>query len=395
VSNLSLPEHFDIAIVGGGLVGSSLALSLAPLGFKVALFDKIPKPVPQVPTVTLARALALSRPSISCLQTLNIWEKIKDKATPIQEVHVSSKGKFGVTVLKAAKERLSEFGFVLDADLLTRLLAEQVEAIKAATIFRPVEITALEYQQESNSYRWQIELNTGELITAKLLVAADGADSFVRKHQGIDADVHDYQQTALVANLTIKGGHQNIAYERFLDDGAIAMLPFGTSQVKSVWVLPSSEAELQLANADSEYLNNLQTLFGLRLGKFIAVGKRSSFSLKSVSAQTVYGQGFVLIGNAAHTLHPVAAQGFNLGLRDVITLTACLSTAQKNQQAISNIELLQNYANKRAEDQRLTRGFNHYLAANSPGIALGVLAAEFIPLIKKKLLDLSLGNPII
>ncbi len=387
--------HFDIVIVGGGLIGTTLAIALSP-HFKVAVIEKSPinknshKPVKD----SNAKALALTRQSVKILEELEVWSKVSECAEAIKTVHVSSRGHFGATKIVAKELGFTELGFVVDADLLNAALNESIN--ENVVLFPHTEIKQLYQEKEEKSHHkiyndinfkneeflfWRLllnslnkkETNATETLTAKLLIGCDGTDSMLRKLMGVDAMVHDYQQTAIVVNLELANfnnlvhfklepasdnGHANIAYERFLKQGSIAMLPFGKNRVKCVWATTNEEAKLLLQMDESVFLKQVQGIFGHRLGTFTSCSQRTSYPLRSITSSCLYGQRFVLAGNAANTLHPVAAQGFNLGLRDVVTLLEILVKSKKDP---GQIEVLKKYNEKRRIDHANTQALSHSL----------------------------------
>lgn len=378
--------EFDIIIVGGGLVGASLACALKNQALKIALIDKSPlnaKPHHNFD----ARALALSLPSIKCLQMLNVWPKICESASVIKAVHVSKQGHFGVTKIGALEHRLPALGYVVNADDLNNALNQVVETLPHVTLFRPEEIIKLEKRDQGSV----IQLSNQKNLKTKLLVAADGSESPLRKQQGIEVKVQDYQQTAIVANIALNQAHQAVAYERFLENGSIAMLPFGENKVKCVYVVPSNQAEILKAQSDIVFLESIQDQFGHRLGFFKQLGKRVFYPLKKLCVETLYADRFVLIGNAANTVHPIAAQGFNLGLRDAATLAEILVQAQNANQDIGSVEVLRSYADRRKDDHQAIRYFTDSLAEPHVFQWLGILASEWVMPFKRRIAERGLG----
>lgn len=379
--------EFDIIIVGAGLVGASLACALKNQALKIALIDKSPlnsKPLHNFD----ARALALSLPSIECLQILGVWPKICESASVIKKVHVSKQGHFGVTKICALEHQLPALGYVVNADDLNNALNQVVETLPHVTLFRPEEIVKAEKIDQG----WTIQLSNQKKLQTKLLVAAEGSESPLRKQQGIEVKVQDYQQTAIVANIALNQANQAVAYERFLENGSIAMLPFGQNCVKCVWVIPSKQLKTLEIQSDKALLENIQREFGYRLGFFTQVGKRVFYPLKNICAETLYSDRFVLIGNAANTLHPIAAQGFNLGLRDAATLAEILVQAQNANQDIGSVEVLKNYADRRIDDHQATRYFTDSLAEPHVFQWLGILASEWVTPFKRRIAERGLGR---
>jgi len=379
--------EFDIIIVGGGLVGASLACALKNQALKIALIDKSPLNANPLHNFD-ARALALSLPSIECLQMLDVWPKISDAASIIKAVHVSKQGHFGITKISASEHQLSALGYVVNADDLNIALNQVVETLSNVTLFRPEEIVKVEKRDQG----WAIQLSNQKKLSTKLLVAADGAESVLRKQQGIEVKVQDYQQTAIVANIALNQSHQGIAYERFLEKGSIAMLPFGENCVKCVCVVPSDQIEILKAQSDKAFLENIQHQFGHRLGFFKQSGNRIFYPLKNICAENLYSDRFVLIGNAANTLHPIAAQGFNLGIRDAATLAEVLVQAQNAHQDIGSVEVLRSYADRRIDDHRAIRYFTDSLAEPHVFQWLGIVVSEWVMPFKRRIAERGLGR---
>lgn len=381
--------NFDIAIVGAGLVGASLTCAFKSQGLKIALIDKSSLNIKSQDNFN-SRALALSVPSIECLKMLDVWSKISNNASAIQIVHVSRKGHFGVSKIHASEYQLPALGYVVNADDLNIALNQVVETLSNVTLFRPDEILGLEKTEHDQN--WTITLSNQKKISTKLLVAADGAESALRKHQRIDVKIHDYQQTAIVVNVALNQSHQGVAYERFLENGSIAMLPFGENKVKCVWIVPSAQLKIIEAQSDKEFLENIQHHFGHRLGLFKALGKRTFYPIKNICAETLYGDRLVLIGNAANTLSPIAAQGFNVGLRDAAMLAELLVQAHQNNLDIGSVDVLRTYANCRVDDHHAIRYFTDSLAEPDVFQWLGILASEWVTSLKCAIAERGLGR---
>lgn len=379
--------HFDIVIVGGGLVGASLACALNHPRLSIALIDKNLLSLKTAQHFD-ARALALSMPTIECLKALDVWTKIHDTASIIKTVHVSKQGHFGITKMSASEYGLSALGYVVNAEGLNAALNQAVEKLPNLTLFCPEEIMKLEKIDRG----WVIQLSDQKKLCTKLLVAADGSGSQLRKQQEIAVKIEDYGQTAVVVNIALNQAHHAVAYERFLKNGSIAMLPFGENRVKCVWVVPNDQLEMFKQQSDQTFLKNIQSCFGYRLGFFREVGKRVFYPLKNVCAEHLYADRFVLIGNAANTLHPIAAQGFNLGLRDVATLAEILVQAQNAQQDIGSIEVLRAYANRRIDDHLAIRHFTDSLAKPHVFQWLGILTSAWIMPFKQYVAARGLGR---
>lgn len=380
-------EQFDVVIVGGGLVGASLACVLKSYSVKIALIDKTEKDISQE-SILNARAIALSHTSQQFFLSIDLWQAFIPHIVPIVEVHVSKKGFFGVTKLNNNSKPI---GYVISADILSKMINERLECKtveSSVTIYRPDEISNLKQINDN----WHIELSSGKTLTSPLLIGSDGSDSFVRKCQGININSHDYQQTAITANIKLSQSHKNIAYERFTDSGPIAILPFGENCVKCVLVTSTVQAKKIMENEEYQFLNHCQSLFGYRLGKWLDCGKRSAYPLRSYYSEAIYGERMVLIGNAANTVHPVAAQGLNLGLRDVAFLAELIITAKNNKQDIGSSDLLQTYFKLRTLDHHRTRFFTHQLATQKTILLLGILGCEWIEPLKNKIIEGGMGK---
>lgn len=381
--------HFDIVIVGGGLVGASLACALRDQPFKIAILDKNPSLHSTLADSLDARALALSLVSVQTLKTLKVWPQLESLAEAILEVHVSKQHLWGVTRIRANDYQLPALGYVVNADILNQVLTEVVRALPNVTCFRPDEIVQME-RSETNT--WAIHLKSQQMIKATVLVAADGADSYVRKHQGLGCTIHDHHQIAVVTNIELAQSHHGIAYERFTSTGSIAMIPFGDKRVKCVWAMPEEMATRDKVLSAAVWLKNIQTEFGFRLGRLQQIGSRIQYPLRTIHAESLYNDRLVFIGNAANTLHPIAAQGFNLGLRDVATLAEYWVRATQFNQDIGAVEVLRDYAQSRANDHQRVSELTACLADPNPMHWLGILACEGMPWVKRWVAKQGLGK---
>lgn len=398
-------QHCDVAIVGGGLVGASLAHALAAANtdLKIILFDK--QPASQLYQAELDnRGLALSYISAQLLAQWHIWPKLIAHAYPITTVHVSTKGRFGFTRFTAERLGLPVLGYVVPASALgSALLAGLPPNV---TVKRPVLLQDLKYIDErwtliTTAEKLSTESVAQEKFSAALVVGADGSDSLVRKCAGIENNVFAYYETAIVTNINTEI-NSSTAFERFTDFGILAMLPFGAKRMKCVLTVPtlsspkmrsvyrgSSSRDLIAAN-DHEFLEIVQDLFGDRLGKLHSVSPRMTFPLQQIQAQNITAPGLILLGNAANTLHPVGAQGFNLALRDVMTLTDLLNNPKINN---SDSDIVTKYATRRAQDQKNTRNFTHLLATLPANLKHNcLLASQFLPPLNNMLAKRGLGT---
>lgn len=329
-------SNYDIVIVGGGLVGLTLAYGLDQLGFKSALIEARPL---QANEVTFdSRAIALAWSSLEILKSLDIWQNLDQHACPIEQIHVSEKGGFGFSRLRASDEGLSHLGAIME---ITHLGNELLKAVpESIDLLMPETVTAINGQTLTTS--------SGEL-NAKLIIAADGANSSLRKMLDIETEVREYDQIAIVGNLGLKRSHQNIAYERFTPQGPMALLPLTQNKAAFVWVLKSAQAEQMKDLPEVEFLQAFQNAFGYRAGKIESLGKRVSYPLKQTLAKEQYQNGVLFLGNAVHSLHPVAGQGFNLCLRDIAMLLEALKEKGLNEEAVKHYLQLTQSDQKRTE----------------------------------------------
>ncbi len=352
-------QEVDVLIVGGGLIGAALLHALAPSGLRCLMVDNH-SPMLRLQADFDARSLALSAASVRILKTLKLWSQLEAQATPIEQVHVSEQGRFGNVLLQA--ESSEALGYVVEHHDLNRVLYQK---LKPETWFAPVTVSSFDACQKTV----MVETEQGQQkIRARLFVAADGANSCMRDFCLAKAEEKHYPQQALIANIGLARPHQHIAYERFTQSGPMAMLPMSESRVALVWCLPSVEAKRFCEVPEIQFLSMLQKQFGYRLGRLIKVGQRTCYPLKQVIMQQTVFDSVVFIGNAAHTLHPVAGQGFNLGLRDVAMLAQHLTNHFHEQ------HMLQNYQQARQHDQIsiscLTDGLVNLFTTQNPGLSL-------------------------
>lgn len=298
-----MTEHVDIAIVGGGPVGAALAAALQGCSRSVAVLE-----AKTATTVADPRAIALSQGARLILERIEVWSGLADQATPIQSIHVSQRGGFGRAELLAQELKVPALGYVVQyGDLYTALAARLQQS--GAAVSSGAEVTAI---RSTSAYGVVEYRQAGEerLLTAGLVVLADGGKSLAGP-----SSVKDYGQTAILCSVVTEQAHAQRAYERFTPEGPMALLPLGDAYAL-VWTVPNGKAEQILALDDAGFLAQLQTHFGERQGRFLSASPRSAFPLRLVTRGAVQAARIVRIGNAAQTLHPVAGQGFNLGLRD-------------------------------------------------------------------------------
>jgi 2-octaprenyl-6-methoxyphenol hydroxylase len=316
-------EVLDIAIVGGGMVGASLAVALAPLGLKVALIEAVPHGDAGQPSFD-ERTTALSNGSCRILQTLGVWAGVKAQATPIRKIHVSDQGRFGFARIDAAEQGVAAMGYVVPNRALGAALWLRLESGGGVHDYCPAGVSRVAANEDSVTLEVAQGAGTASLDT-RLVVAADGAQSAVRSAFGVDAEIRDYEQTAVITTVLPQKFHDGVAYERFTDSGPLALLPLDGGRCTLVLTLSRAMAEAALQWSDAEFLAEVQRRFGFRLGRFLKVGRRTAYPLFLTRAARLSAGRCVIVGNAAQGLHPVAGMGFNLGLRDIASLAELIA----------------------------------------------------------------------
>lgn len=400
-------QNFNITIIGGGMVGMSLALLLARRNsdWKIALLD-----AQEFPDDTMdklfqpsfdARSTAIAHGSMEIFQSLGIWDKLNQQATAIKKIHISDAGHLMGGFINADDYGIDAVGYVIPNQWIGRVLTSALQTQENITLFSSVtvqkvlpKISGAELQLAENSKQ-------ADTIMTDLVVMADGGKSPLAQQLGIDFTVESYQQTAIITNVAFTESHQHVAYERFTELGPIALLPLGKNasaqEAALVLTLPKEQANELLNSSDDLFLAHLQKRFGQRLGKFNRVGERKAFPLQLITAKEQIRSHLVLIGNAAHFLHPVAGQGFNLSLRDCVQLTKYLADSRK---PLGDLSRLQAYLQDQQRDQNTTILFSDQLvkifsSARLPLIALrhlGFIGLESIPAAKKLLVDQTMGK---
>ena len=342
---------YDIIIAGGGMIGSSLALALAPLSLKIAIVEPVTPDADVQPSFD-DRSTALSRSTQRMYEAMGLWEQVSAAATPVTRIHISDQGNFGFSHIDARQQNVEALGYVVINRVLGSVLQKALADVHDLEIFCPARITAAQPAPDRATVALEHGDGRTEELECRLLVAADGARSAVRDMLGITAKQVAYGQRAIVGNLLPEKPLQNCAYERFTSNGPLAMLPITDGRAGFVWTVAEENADRVLALDNDAFLAELQQAFGQRLGRLSRVGERNAYPLHLSKAMRLSATRSVLVGNAAHGLHPVAAQGFNLGLRDVAALCDCIATFD-----LDDAGLLQHYADWRRSDQSKLVGF--------------------------------------
>ena len=387
-------KQYDIVIAGGGMIGSSLALALAPLGLSIAIVEAAPRAAESQPSFD-DRSTALSRSTQRMFEAMGLWEKIVAAATPITHIHVSDRGRFGFAHIDAEEQGVEALGHVVINRVLGSVLQKSLDDQTNIDVYCPARTIATNLAPDHVVVTMDREDGPLEL-NADLLVAADGANSDVRSMIGISASQVSYEQRAIIGNLLPEMPLRNRAFERFTEDGPLAILPIADGRAGFVWNVAERDAARVLELGDEEFLAELQRTFGNRLGTFSRVGKRASYPLSLSKAMRLTAQRAVLVGNSAHGLHPAAAQGFNLGLRDVAALCDCIADAPGDCGAG---ELLARYSDWRKSDQKKLVHFTDGLVrlfGDSRGAArglrgIGMLGFDLIPGVRKTFAKHTMG----
>lgn len=383
-----MTQH-DVAIIGGGLVGASLAVALAPSGRRVALVEAAPPP--RAPPGWDERCIALNVASRRIYEQLGLWPALRPAAEAITATHISERGRFGVTRFTAAEAGEEALGWNIPVRALGAVLWERLPQLAGVTVLCPAKVDALAVTDEA------VELSGDGFapLRTRLVVACDGAQSAIRTLLGIGAQERDYHQVAIVGAVRAERPHQGVAYERFLPGGPIALIPKPDGRCGVIWTVPTDAAPPMLACSDAEFLAQLQDGFGHRLGRFLETGRRNGHSLTRVMSDQLTAPRVIFAGNAAQALHPVAAQGFNLGLRDVATVAELVAPAPD----AGAPDVLALYERRRRAERDTVAGFTDRLVrifSNTvPGLRLarhwGLLALDLLPPVKDAVMRQNLG----
>ena len=347
----------DVLIVGGGLVGASLAIALAPLGLDVGLVEASPPGA--LPAVFDQRNLSFAEATVHALDALGVLPLLRAPTGRIRRIHASRAGDFGRIRLDAAMHGRHEFGRVVVARDFGEALEARLAMLPRLQRYRPARFIGLDAADAGLRAVRIADADGERVLHARLLVAADGARSSVRDALGIAAREHDYQQTLFVARLRTQAPPDDTAYERLTASGPTALLPRGDGHYGLVHGVAGAEAAAVTALDDAGFLARVQAAFGWRAGRFLAVGPRSAYPIVGSVAEALVAPRAVLVGNAAQSLHPLGAQGFNLGLRDALTLAECIAAGPGD---AGDAAVLRLHAARRADDRARTLAFSDGLA---------------------------------
>jgi len=404
--------HFDLIVCGGGMVGASLVAALLPvaqqLQIRIALVEQNAMAVtadPQYQPSFDARSTALAAGSRTLLEAMGVWAELRRHLTPIDEIQVSARGQFGQTHMRADQEQVPALGYVVENHwmgqvLMSHILRAQSDQIE---LFSPAKVVSITTAAAASTVR--IEQAGGDLcsLQAPLIVMADGGRSELRARMGIEYREENYHQHALVANIGLDRPHRGVAYERFTESGPIALLPIessaGISRMGLVWTLAENLFDEVQGLSDEAFLQRLQSAFGYRAGAFTRVGERFCYPLKRVLAEEQVRSGLVVLGNAAHALHPIAGQGFNLAIRGVAELAEMIIERKQRGLALGDLSALQRFVDQRRKDQKRTINFGDatlklFMSSNPLlrlGRSVGLQTLDLLPPAKTLLARAAMG----
>ncbi|MBA6231694.1 MULTISPECIES: 2-octaprenyl-6-methoxyphenyl hydroxylase [unclassified Colwellia] len=406
-----MKKEFDIVISGGGLSGALMALSLIDCenesGQPLSIAIVEAKPVLKDPTLTFDdRVLALSHGTATYLQNLGVWQQLKRVAEPIKNIHISDRGFYGKARLYGEHHQVNALGFVVEMSLIGQVLLAHLKEKNQLkcnlTWFTPDKITDITWQKN----QVELTLNSEIQLSAKLLLACDGVHSACRQFANISVQESDYGQSALITNVSTAIAHNNLAFERFTETGPIAMLPLSKqgsvtndSRCSLVWTLPPEQASRMATLSETQFKEELESAFGSWLGAITQVGKRDVYPLKLLMADEQVFHRMALIGNASHTIHPIAGQGFNLGVRDVKQMAELIKQSLKNNQDVGQFSALSDYASQRKYDHQHVIGltdslvtlFSNTLPPLVAGRNVGLKVMNYLSPLKNTLVRKTMG----
>ncbi|UUM31000.1 2-octaprenyl-6-methoxyphenyl hydroxylase [Vibrio japonicus] len=387
-------KQFDVVIAGGAMAGMTLALAINKLSDKplsIAVVEPF-KADHQAHPGFDSRSIALSYGTVNTLKTLALWDDIAEVATPIKHIHVSDRSHAGMTDITTEEVGVEALGYVVELADVGRIYHSRVENDDHIELLCPESVAAVERSQNDVT----VTLSSGESICSKLLVAADGAISTCCEKVGLELVEHDFEQVALIANVKVQAAPKGMAFERFTESGPIALLPMSEGRMSLVWCLKPSEADSVMSLNDEAFLQTLQDAFGWRVGAMAQVGQRASYPLLLRYRRQNISHRFAIVGNAAQTLHPIAGQGFNLGIRDVATLAEEIAASAHDP---GTYQVLSQFKNRRERDREATISLtsslvhifsNDYLTMRI-GRNLGLAAMDNLSVLKAPLLARTLG----
>ena len=388
-----MAKQFDVVIIGGGLAGASCALSVAKTNptLNIAVVEANQVTGEYHPSFD-DRSIALAQQSVEYLQSLNLFEKNAPYTAAIKKVSVSDRGHFGKAHINCDEFAKPSLGYVVEVNPFGRALHLRLTQSNI-TLMCPDSVTAIEQTLHSNT----LTLQSGEQLDAALLVIADGAQSPTRNLLGLGFNTQPYEQGAIIANVEVAGGHNNHAFERFTQNGPMALLPMSNNRYSLVWCMRQDQIEQHMALNEQDFISVLQSAFGYRGGQFTKVGMRTSYPLVYGQVESLTAHRTVVIGNAAHAIHPIAGQGFNLGLRDVQVLSNLIANSQHG---LGSYAFTREYSKKRSDDIKtvmsltdaLVRLFSNSSRVLALGRSIGLFSMDLFPALKAPLAKQLMGQ---
>ncbi|HCH03188.1 MAG TPA: 2-octaprenyl-6-methoxyphenyl hydroxylase [Vibrio sp.] len=389
---------YDIAIIGAGMAGATLALAVDRLchgQLSIAVIEAHQMNQQQAHPGFDSRAIALSYGTISILQRLKLWHHFEDLVTAITDIEVSDRGHLGLADITAEQENVDALGYVAELENVGRIYQQTLSDCSAVDYFCPAKVANIERTLDKVT----VSLNDGQMFETRLLVAADGALSESCQQLNIPLQEIDFEQFAVIANVATEITPKGRAFERFTETGPVAFLPMSQGRSSVVWCMPEARAQQMMQADEATLIATLQKDFGWRLGKITKVGKPACYPLLLRYRDSVVSHRFAVVGNAAQTLHPIAGQGFNLGIRDVISLAEEVSSAYQLHGDIGCYSMLSRYRQRRECDRNqtmsLTASLVHCFSNDWPamriGRNLGLLAINHLPYIKQPIVKRTMG----
>lgn len=399
MSGTSRNVDYDTIIVGGGMAGATLACVLGKSGLRIGVIEAHPYQADTQPSYD-ARTVALGYGSWQMLKQMGIADQFQtDELTPISHIHVSERGGFGFTRIDHAREKVPALGYVVENRVLGNVLWERIAELPNVDTIVPAQVRRV--TPLGNVAEVEYVADDGEKhIRGKLVVIADGGRSGARESAGFSVQRRDYDQTAIVANVTPEFRHNNIAWERFTGDGAVALLPISDNRYSLVWTMPGKKLNARMNLSEELFLKDLHETFGDRCGRFIKCGERGSYPLSIARSDRIARDRVALVGNACWSIHPVAGQGFNRGLRDIGALAELLWECARTGEDPGSVELLQHYRRQRWQDNQMTIQYSDKLVRlftqSIPLLRfmrnLGLIGVDLVPGFKHGLATFSMGN---
>lgn len=391
----SREKDYPIAIVGGGMVGLTLAIALKNKGIGAIVLEAFPLQSTAQPSFD-DRTVALSAASLDILKSLNLDKQLRSDYQPIKTIHVSDKGHYGFTRLKASEFAVEQLGAVVENWRLGQVLHDKISEL-GVELVAPVDVEDIAFSSDSAKITCNAK-GTKKVIKAQLVILADGARSRLKERLHFESEIVDYKKSALVCNVTPQLSHNHQAFERFTKDGPFALLPLSERRMSLVWSVPNECVDDYLNCSQERFSSELKKVFGARLGDFVKIGKRQSFPLQQWQSYNVIKQRCMLIGNSAQALHPIAGQGFNLALRDIFALIKNIEASEKVVD-FGDYQFLKKFAEQRRKDRDNTVRSTEALArlfSNDflPAVFLRNLsmkAIDRLPFIKKRFAQMAMG----